>query len=166
MTNAFEAAFAPLKPLLVEQFENFVTRQIERYTQEWDVTERRVREANGTFRFVRGFMQMDSDRMSARPVGVKTEWLRKRAEENAAAQIAEFAAKLTKKLGELGEFEAKFARGGDFTVTGTRNGHKVRVEQQTVFKVSSHGKPFNQFPARIYVDGNFTPAKDYETAVA
>lgn len=170
--NIFTAAFAPLKPLIVADFEAYVTRTITRYAQTWDTMSDAAklnirRGYDGTWRFVRGFAQMDSDRMNARPTGaVKADWLRKNAEQNADAQIAAFAAKLQKKLGALGDFQATFTRGADFTVTGTRNGHRVVVEQQTVFKVSSNGTPFNQFPARIYVDGKFTPAAEYEAAVA
>ena len=172
MTNLFKDAFAPLKPLIVADFEAYVTRTIQRYTQTWDTMSDAAklnirRGYDGTWRFVRGFAQMDSNRFNARPTGeVRAEWLRKNAEESADAQIAAFANKLEKKLGTLGDFQATFTRGADFTVTGTRNGHRIVVEQQTVFKVSSNGTPFNQFPARIYVNGKFTPAAEYEAAVA
>lgn len=172
MTSLFTDAFAPLKPLIIADFEAYVTRTIRRYTDNWDTmsdaAKHNIRRGyDGTWRFVRGFAQMDSDRFNARPTGeVKAEWLRKKAEESADAQIAAFAAKLEKKLGTLWDFQATFTRGADFTVTGTRNGHRIVVEQQTIFKVSNQGTPFNQFPARIYVDGKFTPAAQYGTAVA
>lgn len=172
MTDLFTEAFAPLKPLIIADFESYVTRTVKRYADSWDTMSDAAklsirRGYDGTWRFVRGFAQMDSDRMNARPTGaVKADRLRKNAEQNADAQIAAFAAKLERKLGTLGDFTATFTRGADFTITGTRNGHSIVVEQQTVFKVSSSGTPFNQFPARIYVDGKFTPAARYEAAVA
>lgn len=162
MTDLFKDAFAPLKPLIVADYEGYVTRIIKRYTETWDTMSDAAklsifRGNDGTWRFAR----------RARPTGeVRAEWLRKNAEQSADAQIAAFAAKLEKKLGTLGDFTATFTRGADFIITGTRNGHRVVVEQQTVFKVSSNGTPFNQFPARIYVDGKFTPAADYARAVS
>jgi hypothetical protein len=172
MTNLFKDAFAPLKPLIIADFEAYVTRTSKRYADTWDTMSDAAklnirRGYDVTWRFASRFAIMDSDRANARPTGeVNAAWLRKNAEENAAAQIAAFAAKLESKLGTLGDFQATFTRGADFTISGTRNGHRVFVEQQTVFKVSSHGTPFNQFPARIYVDGKFTPAAKYEAAVA
>lgn len=172
MTDLFKDAFAPLKPLIIADYEGYVTRIIKRYTETWDTMSDAAklsiwRGNDGTWRFARRFAVMDSDRPRARPTGeVNAAWLRKNAEESADAQIAAFAAKLEKKLGTLGDFTATFTRGADFIITGTRNGHRVVVEQQTVFKVSTHGTPFNQFPARIYVDGKFTPAADYDRAVS
>ncbi len=172
MTNTFQEAFAPLKPLMVAEFEGYVTRTVKRYADNWDTMSDAAklsihRGRDGVWRFARRFAVMDSNRVNARPTGeVNAAWLRKNAEESADAQIAAFAAKLEKKLGTLGDFQATFTRGADFTITGTRNGHRIVVEQQTVFKVSTHGTPFNQFPARIYVDGKFTPAAQYEAAVA
>ena len=172
MTNTFQEAFAPLKPLMVAEFEGYVTRTVRGWGDTGDrmgggptLTLRGGGEGVGGF--ARRFAVMDSNRVNARPTGeVNAAWLRKNAEESADAQIAAFAAKLEKKLGTLGDFQATFTRGADFTITGTRNGHRIVVEQQTVFKVSTHGTPFNQFPARIYVDGKFTPAAQYEAAVA
>jgi hypothetical protein len=166
--NVYIEAFAPLKPLLVEQYTGYVTRTLEHYMADWEAFSAKGRvqmSYDATWRFVRGFAVMSSDRMSAHPTGVNTERLNRLAEQNATAQIESFAHKLVQKLGQFGEFEATFARGGDFTIKGVVNGHKVVVDQQTIFKISSQGTPFNQFPARIYVDGKFTPAAKYAEAV-
>lgn len=167
MTNLFKDAFAPLKPIIIADFEAYVTLTIKRYADTWDNMPKGRLAYDATWSFVRSFAVMSSDRADARPTGeIKAAWLRKNAEKNADALIANFAAKLEKKLGTLGDFKATFTRGADFTLSGTRNGHHVLVEQQTVFKVSPQGKPFHQFPARIYVDGKFVPANQYEAAVA
>jgi hypothetical protein len=170
--NNFADAFEPLKPLIIADFEAYVTRQVKRYAETWDTmsdaAKQSIRRGNDrTWIFARRFAVMDSNRIGAKPTGdVKVEWLSKVAAENAEAQIAEFARKLQAKLGQIGDFKAVFSRGADFTITGNRSGREIRVEQQTIFKVSALGNPFNQFPARIYVDGKFTPAAEYEAAVA
>ena len=44
----------------------------------------------------------------------------------------------------------------DIKVLATVDGHRVEITQSIVYKVSSRGTPFHQFPALIYVDGKFT----------
>ena len=53
-----------------------------------------------------------------------------------------------------------------FTITGTRNGHSVVLDQQMIINVSPKGKLFNQYPARITVDGKAVPAAQFDDAVA
>lgn len=87
--------------------------------------------------------------------------------DSAANLIDGFVAKLNAKLGDLDDAVVRRASaGGEFSITGTRNGKSVHVEQQTVIKVSSRGVWFAQFPARIYVDGKFTPASKYQAAIS
>ncbi len=53
-------------------------------------------------------------------------------------------------------------KGGDLTVTGTHQGDKIRIEQQTIINFSSLGTPFHQFPARIYMNGKFVSEAAYK----
>ena len=46
-------------------------------------------------------------------------------------------------------------------VEGIVDGRLVVVNQDIVYKVSSKGTPFHQFPARIYVDGQFTTEAEF-----
>lgn len=50
---------------------------------------------------------------------------------------------------------------GDIEVRGIRNGKLIALLQQRIFKTSVLGKPFLQFPARLYVDDKLTPEKQY-----
>ncbi len=46
---------------------------------------------------------------------------------------------------------------GNVQVTGTTtDGDHIHVDQQIIWKCSSRGRTFHQFPARIYVNGKFT----------
>ncbi len=65
------------------------------------------------------------------------------------------------KLGELEDATLLGASGGDVSVNGLRAGRQVSMQQQRILKASPKGKLFHQFPARIYVDGKFTPEADY-----
>lgn len=54
------------------------------------------------------------------------------------------------------------ASGDEFTVSGNDvGGRRVRLEQRRILNHSSLGKLFNQWPARIYVDGQFVPEAVY-----
>lgn len=84
-----------------------------------------------------------------------------------AAQYADNVAdamrgKIMDKAGELDEPVITHMRGMDFRLTGTMGGKKVLIEQNTIVNVSPLGTMFNQFPARIYVDGKFTPEAKFK----
>lgn len=93
------------------------------------------------------------------------EKLAKGAAEFAKVQVAAHVEKLVSKLEDLENTKLVFGgTGSNFLLTGTKNGHKVSVKQQSILKQSKLGKLFNQFPARIYVDGKFTPEAKFREA--
>lgn len=94
------------------------------------------------------------------------EKLAKYADRWAHMQVDGMIAKTVSKIGDLDDVTYRFHGYGDFNINGTINGKAVRVDQQTVIKQSSKGTIFAQFPMRLYVEGQFTPAKKYADAVA
>lgn len=93
--------------------------------------------------------------------------LSRNAQAYAVATIAEWESKITSKLTDLDRAEVKALDGCSFRITGYRGtGHDTLVEivQSMILNVSSKGKLFNQFPARIYVNGKFTSEKKYKEA--
>jgi hypothetical protein len=72
----------------------------------------------------------------------------------AKAEVEAAAAKLIAKVGDLKHVKIVGApERGSFILVGHHpNYAPVRVEQSRVLNVSSKGKLFNQWPARIYVD--------------
>lgn len=101
-------------------------------------------------------------------LGLRRDYLNKRAVQFADEQVDGFAAKTLKKLGELDEMKINelSANYGTFEIVGARNGHAVRVEQKQTHNYSVNGNFYLQFPARIYVDGKFTPASKFNEATA
>lgn len=81
----------------------------------------------------------------------------KRAEEFAD----EVLTKVNAKVGELTEGKAVHVSSANFLITGKKGDSKVVIEQNQIINVSSKGKLFNQYPARIYVDGKFTSAAKF-----
>jgi hypothetical protein len=94
------------------------------------------------------------------------EKLAKNADRWAHAQVDGMIAKTVGKIGDLDDVTYRFHGYGDFNIKGTVNGKQVNIDQQTVIKQSSKGTIFAQFPMRLYVEGQFTPAKAYNEAVA
>lgn len=91
----------------------------------------------------------------------------KAANRQADQTIAEWEAKLVSKLAELDSGEAvRQTSGMGFLITGTKEGTAVSIEQNMIINVSSKGKLFNQFPARIYVAGKFTSEAAYKRMFA
>jgi hypothetical protein len=84
----------------------------------------------------------------------------------AEAATLEWKNKIETKLGDLENADVVTFHGARFGIKGERAGHKVWIEQDIIVKRSTKGLLFNQFPARIYVDGKFTPEKKYHAMFA
>lgn len=104
-----------------------------------------------------------------RPSGalsLSDQYLAKIAAQFGEDQVAGFIAKLEGKLGDLEDVTVELRPNAEFTLRGRLGEKSVRVDQQVVFKTSSRGTFFLQWPARIYVDGAFTPEKEYKALAA
>lgn len=84
----------------------------------------------------------------------------------AAATIGEWQAKIESKLEKIEDVEVKDLNNCRFAISGTRAGRKIFIDQDMIINTSSRGTLFNQFPARIYVDGKFTSEKNYKLLFA
>lgn len=82
-----------------------------------------------------------------------------RLEENAklyAQQTIEsLQDKIVSKIGSVESIEIKRLNGCTFYINGVMNGQTFCLEQTIIVKCSSKGLVFNQFPARIYLNGKF-----------
>jgi hypothetical protein len=95
------------------------------------------------------------------------ERVEKGAAEYAAATVEMLLAKIEAKLEDLDESEVIDIDGAArFTIRGKRAGRRVEIEQTRILNVSSRGLLFNQYPARIYVDGKFTSEAKYKALFA
>jgi hypothetical protein len=79
----------------------------------------------------------------------------------AKQQAQALIAKINAKVNELESPEIHHVSGFDFSISGYRSGHKVLIKQNMIVNVSTKGRLFNQFPARIYLDGKPISAYDY-----
>jgi hypothetical protein len=91
-----------------------------------------------------------------------TQRLAKLAQEKAEALCLQWETKINGKIESL--TNVKLVYGGDLTymITGERDGEKVTIEQIMTLCANSHGTVYNQFPARIYMDGKFVPEAEYK----
>lgn len=87
---------------------------------------------------------------------------RKQAAITAAAVVAELREKTERKLEGATLTHLDYAGGGVMTVLGQIQGRNVRMEQIRVLKASSKGNLFHQWPARLYVDGQFVSETEYD----
>lgn len=94
------------------------------------------------------------------------ERLARYADKYADGVIASWEAKIAEKVGELEGATVANISGCQFRISGTRFGHAVTIEQDMIVNVSSKGRLFNQFPARIYLSGKFISAAKYKALAA
>lgn len=88
------------------------------------------------------------------------------AEQYAVEVVESWETKIAEKMGELEGATVFNVSACNFHICGLRFGKAVRIEQDMIVNVSSKGKLFNQFPARIYVEGKFTSAAKYKKLAA
>ena len=88
------------------------------------------------------------------------------AKQHAEAVVAAWEVKITKKMGEVDGATVTQVDDVTFTVLGTKGDRAVRIEQRMIMNVSSAGRFFHQFPARIYVNGRFTSEAAYQRLAA
>lgn len=102
---------------------------------------------------------------SIRPVShysLDTIKLETAAQQYAEAVVESWEGKILAKMGELMEANVVGLDGLTFRITGKRNGADVEIVQQCIINFSKNGKPFNQFPARIRVNGKATSEAAYK----
>lgn len=89
--------------------------------------------------------------------------LRSYAWATAMESMSDVAAKVAAKIGDMVDARVVEAHGAFITITGRhpRLG-AIQLEQNQILNVSSKGKLFNQWPARIYVNGKFTSEAEYK----
>lgn len=92
--------------------------------------------------------------------------LAKKSDQQAHFAIEKWIGKINQKLGDLNDVSVNRFGGCEFVIFGSRNGKAIKIEQSIIVKSSSKGALFNQFPARIYVDGKFTSEAAYKAMFA
>lgn len=118
-----------------------------------------------TYRWLRsiGVLKLDDSELGGR---TDRDRLAIVAREQAAQQAAEIVAKLSAKTGGAQLVRFSYRGAGAFTASFVCGAHQIAVEQNPVLKFSSKGRPFYQWPARVYVDGKPTKAKDVAAAIS
>ena len=176
MTNLTDtSAFEAFKPL-ADRIEARITSRIETSFAKWveesggvykhyryNDTSREAKYFLAVRRYVRG--ETGSCRTGEKMI-LASDVLAKEAKQIAEDSVLGFVAKLISKVGDLKMTDLQFRGGADFTIRADANGHDVCIEQQTVYKMTQSWALYCQFPARIYVDGKFTPAAKFKEAVA
>lgn len=172
MVNAAIAeALAARRPVMVEAYARQARRVIEGLAERWTWTFKGIYNSRdaGRFQAYAGVLRPVAGQpySSSSTKEIDEERLQRWAEENADAAIATWVAKIDRKIGACTDVEVSRGTADllSFTINARWNGRTVHLQQSPVFKVSPRGMPFYQFPARIYVDGEFTPEAKFEAMV-
>lgn len=158
--NAIDTALQDFRPQIAEQYKRIVRSQFERMVASLGPALKNV--VNDwtwarTYSSIKHCVARDFQSAS-----IKEEVLEAAAEKYAELTVEAVRAKILEKLGALDNAEVRRMTGCEFSITGERAGHRVSILQSVIVNVSPKGLPFNQFPARIYVDGKFVSAAAYK----
>lgn len=84
------------------------------------------------------------------------------AQQHATETVMAWGNKIEGKMGDLEKAECLHVGGCRFNIIGVKNGNNVQIEQDMIINVSSKGKLFNQYPARIYVNHKFMSESNFK----
>ena len=164
MTTTIKEILEIEVPALVEEYKRWATWQFERLVGKYGPALNGATNSWGDGKFVASFRHLLKRAHSSvqydpsTPYVLNTEALDKEAPLWAKEIATQWAQKLEDKLGkDATGVECTRLSATDFNFYAERQGRKLTVRQQRVYKVSSRGMPFYQFPARMYVDGQFMP---------
>ena len=169
MTNfaSIKAAFDPIRTEAKEMFLRRAHRKADKLRDEEGTLRRYHFRDYREHAFISSCITWADNRMAPGAAGeLNLERLDKHAQDFADAQVDSFIHKLESKIGHLTDVSLVLRGNGEFTIWGMQGDARVKVDQQVVFKVSSKGTFFLQWPARIYVDGKFTPEAKFKLLAA
>ncbi len=158
MTTAIATALDAFKPHIADDFVRFVTSIHARYVRQHGPKLRGISNSVD-YRFYSALVcRCESTR------GVLDDArLQEQARVYADAVTAEWIGKVTTKLGAVTDVVVSaMDTCGRFSITAKRDDQDVCLWQQRIIKSSTRGVLFHQFPARLYVDGKFTPEAQYK----
>jgi hypothetical protein len=169
------AELLKLKPGLAADFSGYVRRQWDRVRglYKTDAGRKAMFQGNGTgwesktYRFLAPFLNAGAHKRATErdgEPGLDEPRLARVAEEYAQGQIDGFMRKLRQKLAELDDVVIRGLDPGrfEFDILGSVDGHRVLIKQNRIINQSPLGTLYHQWPARIYVDGKFTPEATYK----
>jgi len=165
MTNfsTIKAAFDPIRAEAKQCFIDRVNSKIDALRDDEGTIRRYHFKDYSKHALASRFITWEDNRMAPGAAGVvNSEWLEKNAQQFADDQVESFIAKLEGKIGHLTDVSLQMLGNAAFTIRGMHGDEQVTVEQQVVFKTSSKGTFFLQWPARIYVNGKFTSEKEFK----
>lgn len=165
MTNfsSIKAAFDPIRAEAKQWFIDRVNSKIDALRDDEGTIRRYHFKDYQKHALASRFIKWENNRMAPGAVGVvNSEWLEKNAQQFADDQVESFIVKLEGKIGHLTDVSLQMLGNAAFTIHGKHGDEQVTVEQQVVFKTSSKGTFFLQWPARIYVNGKFISEKEFK----
>lgn len=172
MNDQLKAALDAIKPEIATRYEDQIRRQYEVLLEKFGNTFKGAANAwgyTGSYQTVRPLLVHAEEKITYRmnePMVLSEKKLAIFSAQQAHFAVESWAEKIDGKLGELDSVSVNKFGNCAFVIFGTRAGKKVKIEQSVVLKMSNRGTWFNQFPARIYVDGKFTSEAAYKKLFA
>lgn len=159
-----QAALDTLRPQLAADFERRARNVFEAVVKEFGPALQGIYNSSWIHSyntFLRDSVEHAGTRISS-PAFLNDEKLKAVADRKAHLSAQAWREKIEAKLQNVTDVEIVSHHGCRFAISGQRNGHKVFIEQDMIVNVSSRGTLFNQFPARLYLDGKKVSEKAYK----
>lgn len=143
------AAVDAMKPQLAVSYAEFVERALDDLVRRLGPKLEGVANS-GSYKFYDRTIRPVIDQKT---MTISNEAMKRASDSYAEAVAAGWKDKIMSKAGELDNPEVKRMDGNTFAITGKRFGKEVVIFQDMIVNVSKLGTLFNQWPARIRVDG-------------
>lgn len=166
-----KTALEEYKPNIEDRYKNYVNNMFENLKQLFGPKFQGVANSKyyAVYEEIRGNLKLVKEnehdfRPSAKgEYFIDGERLARNATLYAERTIASWFGKIQSKIGDLENAKVHRLNYMRFEIEGSKNGDSVRIDQDMIINQSSKGRLFNQFPARIYVNGKFVSEAKYKT---
>lgn len=150
----YEHAISEYKPIIIDRYKEMQMNTLEFLRKRWE-----HKNWNGIyndidvriFNSIKDIVTFKNDG-TARIATINIDKLNITAIKYADDTIAEWIAKIKSKIGLLENATIENMNNCTFKISGTKNDYKVEIIQDMIINYSKYNKPFNQFPARIYIN--------------
>ena len=165
ITNDLTAALEAHAPRFAEYYREQNRRLFARLIKEFGPALRGIYNSSSSSSNCMAVINQITDRAQSRsvsePYTLSAGKLAAYADKAAQNLVTAWIGKIAQKVDELESPAVSHVNDYAYLITGTRNGHHVSINQNMIVNVSSRGVLFNQFPARITLDGKKISAAAY-----
>lgn len=166
--NDIKQALESYKPIIKERYKKTITYQYDLLVERFTSSMKGIYNSHSCSLFKEAIRPICDDLRKSDSISEKSNFvinpdkLEKVADSYTTFSIEEMYSKINNKINGVSDVEVLIVQNCEFIIKAKLYENTVLIQQQMIINVSSKGKLFNQYPARIYVNGKQISEKKFK----